>query len=47
MTETNLQKLSKHRKKGGFFYAVYRGVRYFKWRFMCMRMGIDWRRFSR
>ncbi len=46
MTETNFQKFVKHYKKGGFFYAINRSVKYISWRNKCRRMGIDWKKFS-
>lgn len=47
MAETNWQKFMKHWRARGFFYAIYRAIKYLKWRRMCGRMGIDWRKFSR
>ncbi len=47
MAETNLQKFVKHYKAKGFFYAIYRGIKYVRWRIMCARRGINWRSFAR
>ncbi|MDD4939437.1 MAG: hypothetical protein PHE18_02440 [Candidatus Omnitrophica bacterium] len=47
MAETNWQKFAKHFKNGGVFYALYRGIKYIKWRSMCARRGIDWKQFAR
>jgi predicted phosphoadenosine phosphosulfate sulfurtransferase len=46
MVETNWLKFVKHCKGGGFFYAIYRGFKYFAWRNKCRRQGVDWRKFS-
>ena len=46
MAQTNWEKFVKHLRAGGFFYALYRGVKYIKWRSMCARRGIDWRQFN-
>jgi len=47
MTETNWQKFMKHYKAHGFFYAVYRGIKYLQWLNMCKKKGIDPKQFSR
>ena len=47
MKEGSVQKFASHCKSGGFFYAIYRGVKYLKWRCMCKKMGVDWTRFGR
>ncbi len=47
MAQGNYQKLVKHFKTGGLFYAVRRGFRYLAWRMRCAKAGIDWRKFSR
>ena len=46
MAETNFQKFTKYCKASGFFYAVYRGIKYVIWRIKCKQMGIDCRKFS-
>lgn len=47
MAETNWQKFMKHCRTGGFFYAVYRGIKYLQWRRWCKKRGIDLRQFSK
>ncbi len=47
MNQTSWQKFVKHCKAGGFFYAVFRGLKYIKWRNQCKKLGVDYRRFSR
>jgi len=47
MAETHWQKFVKHYKTEGFFYAIYRGIKYIAWRNKCSREGIDWRKFSK
>jgi hypothetical protein len=47
MAEIIWQKFVKHYRVKGFFYAVYRGIKYLQWRRACARKGIDWRQFSR
>lgn len=46
MINTNWQKFVKHYKTKGFLYAVYRGIKYIRWRNVCREKGIDWKRFS-
>lgn len=47
MEENNFQKFSRHLKAKGFFYAVGRGFKYLGWRIKCIKMGVDWKKFSR
>jgi hypothetical protein len=35
--ETMYQKWLKHKKSGGFLYAVYRGVKYLVWRIFVLK----------
>jgi hypothetical protein len=35
----------KYYRAKGFLYAVYRGVKYIKWRSWCKKRDIDWRKF--
>lgn len=47
MPETHWQRFMKYYRAKGFFYAIYRGIKYVQWRRKCKRMGIDWRQFSK
>lgn len=47
MLQTNWQKFMKHFRAHGFFYAVYRGIKYLQWRKMCRGKGIDSKQFSK
>lgn len=47
MAETNWQKFTKHYKAYGFFYAIYRGIKYLQWRKMCRKKGIDPKQFNK
>jgi len=41
----NWQKFAMYCREKGFFYAIYRGAKYLKWKLRCFRMGIDYRQF--